>query len=366
MMKGLYIHIPFCKRKCKYCDFVSYTGREAWIDKYIDALKKEAEQYEGEKIYTVFVGGGTPSLLSPVQINHVTKMCSDFFDLADACEFTMEVNPGTLDDAKMEAMLEGGVNRASVGVQSFNDGELRKIGRIHDASAAYNTICELNKMGFTNISLDLMTSLPGQTMESLSATLKTAVELPVKHISAYSLIIEDGTPLEREYSHGLLTLPDEKTDREMYHYTVDFLRRNGFLQYEISNFAKDGCECRHNVNYWQCGEYIGLGSAAHSHINGIRFCNTGDMEKYISGAPREETALSDEDKIAEFMITGLRMNVGISAEEFKLRFDRDISAVFGAQLEKFLKLNLMKYEKGNYSLTPKGIDISNSILCEFV
>lgn len=365
-MKGLYIHIPFCKRKCKYCDFVSYVGREAWIDKYIDALKNEAAQYEGEKIDTVFVGGGTPSLLSPKQINDVAKICSDFFDLTDDCEFTMETNPGTLDNAKMEAMLGGGVNRVSVGVQSFNDGELRKIGRIHDASAAYNTICELDKIGFSNISLDLMTALPGQTMESLSATLKTAVKLPVKHISAYSLIIEDGTPLEKEYSQGIVTLPDDETDREMYRYAVDFLRRNGFLQYEISNFAKDGYECRHNVNYWRCGEYIGLGAAAHSHMNGVRYCNVGDMEKYISGAPREETALSAEDKIAEFMITGLRMNAGISAEEFKTRFGRDISEVFGAQLEKFMKLGLMKFERGNYSLTPKGIDVSNSVLCEFV
>ncbi|MBQ8301393.1 MAG: radical SAM protein, partial [Clostridia bacterium] len=177
-MKGLYIHIPFCKQKCKYCDFASYVGKEEMADKYVDALKKEAQSYKGEKIDTIFIGGGTPSILTPSQIKEVTKMCFDTFDVSKNCEFTTEANPGTLDDAKITAMLESGINRISVGVQSFNDNELKKIGRIHDSETAYNTICHLQKMGFSNINLDLMTALPDQSMESLKNTLNTAVSLP--------------------------------------------------------------------------------------------------------------------------------------------------------------------------------------------
>ncbi|MCC8161366.1 MAG: radical SAM family heme chaperone HemW [Oscillospiraceae bacterium] len=365
-MKGLYIHIPFCKRKCAYCDFVSYSGMEHLADKYIGALAAEAEEYRGETIDSIFVGGGTPSLLSAAQIDKITRICTDTFNISPDCEFTFEANPGTLDDDKLKAMLSGGVNRISVGVQSFNDGELRKIGRIHDAQTAYNTICHIKETGFSNINIDLMTALPCQSMQSLKKTLDTAVSLPVTHISAYSLIVEDGTPLEREYSQGKLILPDEDTDREMYEYTVDFLRENGFKQYEISNFAREGMECRHNVKYWIGEEYIGLGAAAHSYMGSTRFFNTSDIESYISGAPREVTALTRKDKISEFMITGLRMMKGVSEKEFSRRFGEDISAVFGAELEKFINLKLMKYDGESYSLTPMGINVSNSVLCEFV
>lgn len=365
-MKGLYIHIPFCKQKCKYCDFVSYSGMEQMADKYIEALKSEAAAYSGEKIDTIFIGGGTPSLLSPKQIKEVAKMCFDSFDVQKNAEFTTEANPGTLDDWKINAMLEGGINRISVGVQSFNDNELKKIGRIHDAQTAYNTICRLKEMGFNNISLDLMTALPDQTPKSLEATLKTAVSLPITHISAYSLIIEDNTPLEREYSRGKLALPDEVTDREMYAYTVDFLAQKGFSQYEISNFAKNGFECIHNIKYWIGEEYIGLGAAAHSYNGVSRYYNVSDLHEYINGADKTVTPLTKADKISEFMITGLRMTKGISTAEFSKRFGADIRDVFGKQLDKFVSLGLMCLDGGNYSLTRNGIDVSNSILCEFV
>ena len=365
-MKGLYIHIPFCKQKCKYCDFVSFPCMEDTADKYVDALKREAEQYRGEKIDTIFIGGGTPSILTPKQIEEVTKMCFDVFDAASDCEFTTEANPGTIDDDKIKAMLNGGINRISVGVQSFNDDELKKIGRIHDAKTAYNTICHLDKMGFQNINLDLMTALPSQTFDSLKNTLNTAVSLPLKHISAYSLIIEDGTPIEKEYSKGLLDIPNEDTDREMYMHTVDFLGKNGFKQYEISNFAKDGYECRHNVKYWTGEEYIGLGTAAHSYIGNCRFYNTSDINEYIGGAEKEVIELTENDKIAEFMITGLRMNRGVSETDFKSRFGKDINDVFASEFDKFIKLGLMQYIDGRYSLTLDGINVSNSILCEFV
>ncbi len=365
-MKGIYIHIPFCRKKCKYCDFVSYSGREDMTDAYIEALAGEARGYMGEKTDTIFIGGGTPSALTPEQIRAVTKICHDTFDIIDGCEFTIEANPGTLDGGKTTAMLEGGINRISVGVQSFNDAELGGIGRIHNAATAYNTILRLKKEGFSNINIDLMTALPYQTMESLKNSLKTAVSLPVSHISAYSLIIEDGTALEKEYSRGELILPDDDLDREMYAYTVDFLRENGFLQYEISNFAKNGCECRHNIKYWTGEEYIGLGAAAHSYIGGRRFYNVSDLEEYIKGAPRKTVLLTRMDKISEFMITGLRMTRGISSVEFKKRFGESINDMFGEKLRRFTELGLMNFDGDCYSLTRRGIDISNSVLCEFV
>lgn len=366
-MTGIYIHIPFCRQKCRYCDFVSFAGREKYADKYIDALTREAREYKNEKADTIFIGGGTPSLLTEKQLKRLTDMCFDTFDVAANYEFTVEANPGTLDDGKIAAMLEGGVNRISVGVQSFNDAELRALGRIHNAEMAYNTIWHLKNMGFLNISLDLMTSLPDQTKETLKNTLDTAVSLPVSHISAYSLIIEENTPLEREYRAGCLNLTDEETDREMYEYTIDFLSKNSFNQYEVSNFAKNGFECRHNIKYWSSEKYIGLGVAAHSYMGNIRVCNNSDIDEYIAGTGGKEIIhLTDADIISEFIITGLRMNKGISEQNFRDRFGIDIKDKYGGEIEKFINLGLMRYENGRYFLTLDGINVSNSILCEFV
>lgn len=366
-MTGLYIHIPFCRQKCRYCDFVSFAGHEEYTDKYLDALYREAEGYRGEKVNTVFIGGGTPSNLTASQIKRLTDICFDVFDVAKEYEFTIETNPGTLDDGKIAAMLVGGVNRISVGVQSFADTELRSIGRIHDAELAYNTIWHLKNMGFSNISLDLMTALPGQTMKTLKSTLDTAVSLPVKHISAYSLIIEENTPLGRDFEQGKLTLPDEDEDRAMYEYTVDFLNRNGFEQYEISNFSKKGFECSHNIKYWTGEKYIGLGIAAHSYTGNTRYCNTSDLLCYIDGEnAREIINLAPEDKMSEFIITGLRMTEGISAAKFFDSFGIDIAVKYRSELEKFISMGLMQYSNGRYALTMAGINVSNSILCEFV
>lgn len=365
-MKGLYIHIPYCRQKCKYCDFVSYPCMEETADEYIKALEREADEYRGEKIDTIFLGGGTPSLLSPYQTEKICKICFETFNVSNSYEFTSEANPGTLNNDKIRAMLDGGINRLSLGVQSFNDDELKKIGRIHNGKDAYNTICNAEKIGFKNISLDLMTSLPGQTENTLKKTLETAVNLPVKHISAYSLILEDGTILEKEYSKGLITLPNEDDDRKMYEYVVSFFEQNGFNQYEISNFARDGYESRHNIKYWTGEEYIGLGVAAHSYLGDVRFYNTNDVNDYINGSKREVTHLSKEDKISEFMITGLRMKKGISKSDFKTRFGIDLESLYGRELEKFTSLGLMKFDGDRYSLSLDGINVSNSILCEFV
>lgn len=365
-MKGLYIHIPFCIKKCKYCDFTSYAGCDDKIDAYLNATFNEMEEYKGESVDTVFIGGGTPSMLSPEQITQLMNNIRKNFDLSSDCEISMESNPGTLNTDKMHAMYDGGINRVSVGVQSFNDSELELIGRIHNGDMAYNNIWQLSQMGFNNINLDIMSALPLQSTQTLLNTLKKAIELPITHISAYSLILEDGTPLKREYENGAFTLPTDDEDREMYAITVDFLKKHGFMRYEISNFAKEGYECRHNLKYWQCDEYIGIGAGAHSYIGNERFFNTDNLQEYINGAKREVTLLTKNDKISEFMMMGLRTQKGVCNQEFKKRFGVEINDIFKSETEKFIKLGLMNYDGSCYSLSDRGFDISNSIMCEFI
>ena len=365
-MKGLYIHIPFCIRKCAYCDFVSITNGDDMFERYVDTLLLEAEEYSGEEIDSIFIGGGTPTILPHELITRLLKGIHSIFRISSNTEISCEGNPGTITDEKISALIDGGINRMSVGVQSFNDRELKAIGRIHDAKTAYNTVCKIRKSGISNINIDIMTALPNQNPKSLNETLKTAVELPITHISAYSLIIEDGTPLEKDYSKGLIAVPDEDEDRKMYADTVDFLKKHGFNRYEISNFAKQGYECRHNLKYWSCDEYIGLGAAAHSYIGDERFSNSCNIKEYITNNKRENTALSEADKISEFMMMGLRKASGININEFKNRFGKSIDEVFDAELNKFINLDLMQYHNGNYSLTDRGIDVSNSVMCEFL
>ena len=365
-MKGLYIHIPFCIKKCSYCDFVSYTNCNEIYEPYINAVLREAEQYRGEDIDTVFIGGGTPTVLPPELILKLLRGIYRCFCISGNAEITTECNPGTITPKKIKALIDGGVNRISVGIQSFNDDELKRIGRIHSAETAYNTVCALRENGFKNISIDLMTALPGQTPESLMYSLKAAVDLPINHISAYSLIIEAGTPLNDKYLKGEIHVPDEETDREMYYNTVDFLAKHGFNRYEISNFSKVGFECKHNIKYWDCMEYIGLGAAAHSYVSHTRYSNTTDINEYISGGRREYISLTREDEISEFMMLGLRKSSGVSADDFHKRFNKTITDVFGGELERFISLGLMEHIGGNYRLTERGIDVSNSVMCEFM
>ena len=364
-MTGLYIHIPFCIRKCRYCDFVSYcTGdREA----YLDALIGEMHLYRGYEIGTVFIGGGTPTVLETRQLEMLCGEVFENFNIAGGYEFTIEANPGTIDREKAAALLSFGVNRISIGVQSFNDSELKAIGRIHDAKTAVRAVNDVCSAGFENISIDLMTALPDQTMASLMRSLKTAAALPLSHISAYSLIIEDGTPMADDYEKGLLALPDEDEDREMYAAAKTFLEQRGFLQYEISNFAKQKKECRHNINYWECGQYIGIGAAAHSYIGSVRSSNTDRLNEYLKKEYQtgERTILTREDEISEFIIMGMRMNRGIGEAEFADKFGINIWDRYGAELEKFCRGGFILCADGRISFTDKGRDVSNSILCEF-
>ncbi|MGN0164387.1 MAG: radical SAM family heme chaperone HemW [Candidatus Ornithomonoglobus sp.] len=367
-MKGLYIHIPFCVKKCEYCDFVSFPGQEERFEGYIDALIAEMAEYCGAAVDTVFIGGGTPSVLPPQLIAKLCGAVKDNFNIARDYEWTAEVNPGTLTDEKIQAMLDGGINRISLGVQSFNDRELKAAGRIHTAQTAYDTVLKLNNAGFCNISIDLMESLPYQTAESFKWSLETAVSLPIKHISVYSLIIEDGTPIKEKYDKGIYTMPDEDSDRELYHYTKSFLAEHGFKRYEISNYAMPDCESRHNLKYWNCDEYIGLGLAAASYLGRVRYSNTCDLSEYIAGNYRsgEKEILTREDMMGELMMLGLRKTEGVSAAEFKRRFGCAVESIYGAKLEKFISLGALERAGDYYRLTERGLDVANTVMCEFL
>lgn len=366
-MKGLYIHIPFCLKKCLYCDFVSYTNSDDMHDKYMQALFDEMSLYKGENVDTIFIGGGTPTILSPKLLDRLLSFIKENFNISDDCEFTIEANPKTLNREKLMILKNGGINRLSIGVQSFFDNELMAIGRIHSSRDAENTILLARECGFDNINIDIMSSLPYQTPDTLMQSINKAISLGAEHISCYSLIIEEETPIAKMYDDGIYEYPREETDREMYYSAKKVLADNGFVRYEISNYAKNGAECRHNLKYWKGDSYIGVGAAAHSFDGNRRRANTADLAQYISGnRVLEENVLTDKEKIEEFMITGLRTIYGINENEFFDKFKTDIKTLYKKQLELFIKSGHMEYNNGVYTLTDRGIDVSNSILCEFI
>lgn len=366
-MKGLYIHIPFCIKKCKYCDFNSFSACHEEKAAYLDALICEMEKYRGEKVNTIFIGGGTPTSLSEDLLELLLNNIQNTFVLTDTCEFTIEANPKTLSEKKLETLKKYGVNRLSIGVQSFRDDELLALGRVHTGVEAEDTI-RLAKKYFENISIDLMCAIPDQTKESFRKNLEKAFSLSPKHISCYSLILEEGTPLFDEFEKGNLVLPDEDTEREIYEIAVGEMEKHGYLQYEISNFAKAGFESAHNKKYWQCDEYIGIGLSAHSYLDGVRFSNTGDFSSYINGefSSGEKEVLSKEDKMSEFMFLGLRMTEGVSKSEFETRFSQKIEKVFEKPLLKFKKMGMIEEKGDKICLSKRAISVSNQIMCEFI
>lgn len=366
-MKGLYIHIPFCIKKCKYCDFNSFSACREEKAAYLDALILEMEKYRGETVDTIFIGGGTPTSLSAEQLERLLENIQEKFVLAELCEFTVEANPKTLDSEKLETLKKYGVNRLSIGVQSFNDNELLALGRVHTGIEAEETII-LAKKYFDNISIDLMCAIPNQTKDSFKKNLEKAFSLNPSHISCYSLILEEGTPLFSEYEKGNLVLPDEETEREIYDIAVLEMESHGYLQYEISNFAQSGFESYHNKKYWQCDDYMGIGLSAHSYIDGVRFSNTDDFSSYTKGefASGESEVLSKEDKMGEFMFLGLRMTKGVSETEFVNRFGEKLEKVFEKPLLKFKNMGMIEEKGDRICLTKKAISVSNQIMCEFI
>ncbi len=389
---SLYIHIPFCVRKCGYCDFLSAPADEKARDRYVQALLMEIERYQGtetadRKIKTLYIGGGTPSILSVDQLDCIMQKIKYTFNFCDDIEASMEMNPGTASKEKCRALYQMGINRLSIGLQSTNDMELKTLGRIHSYEDFINTYTWCREAGFQNINVDLMAALPYQIVESYTTGLRKIIRLAPEHISAYSLILEEGTPFYQKYNSGCYPLPDEEQERLMYRETEQILAQAGYERYEISNYAKKGYACRHNLVYWQGGDYLGLGLGSSSYMDGVRFHNTTDFNTYVNqGAyveDREE--LSVQAKMEEFMFLGLRVIAGVSGTEFEKRFGKTMEDVYGDVLRKHEEEGLLQIErkedrkeaaaaepaKGKTNiekvmLTTKGVDVSNYVFADFL
>lgn len=367
---SLYIHIPFCVQKCKYCDFLSFPSSGEDRNSYIQELKKEiiwkskwASDYQ---VISIFFGGGTPSLLNQDQMKELLICIKEHYKVEPEAEITLEVNPGTLTKDKLRNYKKCGINRLSMGLQSTDDAELRMLGRIHTFQEFKKNYQDARAVGFDNINIDLMSALPGQTMESYKKTLEQIVKLRPEHISAYSLIVEEGTPLAGD-NDLLSRLPDEEMDRRMYQYTKEYLKMYGYERYEISNYAKLRKECLHNCVYWTGGEYLGFGLGASSYFEGERFHNETDISRYrFDGEKQEIDHLSKEDQMEEFMFLGLRMTAGIKEVEFEKKFHQNIHDVYGQVLKKQMEEGLIIREKGRIYLTERGLDVSNYVFCDYL
>ena len=369
---SLYIHVPFCKQKCKYCDFPSFVGKEYLRDQYVEALKKEiVNRASGYKIKTIFIGGGTPSYLTGDELNSILKTINKL-DLKENLEFTVECNPGTLNIEKLEIMKKNNVNRLSIGLQSCDNNLLKELGRIHSFEVFKENFLLARKVGFNNINVDLMFGLPNQTIKKWKDTLERICDLNIEHISAYSLIIEEGTVFYKLYDKDLLNLPSEDEEREMYRLAVEILNKKGYKQYEISNFSKDNKECKHNLTYWNLEEYIGCGSSASSYLNSKRLKNIENIEKYIEninlkGTAYEEIIINKEsDNIEEFMFMGLRKTKGISKKEFFNKFNKSMYDLYENIIKKHCEEGLLIDSQDRLYLTSKGIELSNYVMSDFI
>ncbi|MCR5210347.1 MAG: radical SAM family heme chaperone HemW [Lachnospiraceae bacterium] len=381
---AIYIHIPFCIRKCLYCDFLSFAvgsspdrGWENRKKEYFKALKREIEHYAEilpeYEIVSVFFGGGTPSVVSERDIADICMALKTAWKFKEDAEVTLEANPGTVNSEKFKVYKDIGINRISFGLQSAHDDELKRLGRIHTFSAFLESYDMARQSGFENINIDLMSGLPGQTVNAWKDTVKKVAVLEPEHISAYGLIIEDGTPFGKMYGEGgqgVTPLPSEEDEREMYHITKSILDQYGYHRYEISNYAKTGYECGHNLVYWHRGDYLGLGLGASSCVSDIRWNNTSVFEKYISpetvdfGAEKE--TLSDKDQMFETFMLGLRLAEGVDLKGFAEKFDVDPLKKYGSLFKKYEGEGLLELKKGCAILTPKGFDLADHVILGFM
>lgn len=377
----LYLHIPFCVRKCNYCDFFSASGTPKEQADYVSAMIQEIQSYQelsGEyEVQTIFLGGGTPSLLTPEQIEKIFTTIYHIFSVNENAEITMEMNPGTVDIEKLRAMKAAGVNRLSIGLQSAQNEELKMLGRIHTYEEFLETWRLTEQAGFKNRNIDLMSALPGQTMESYEDTLSKVLALEPEHISAYSLILEEGTVFYDWYEKGKLDrgawkLPSEEEEYAMGELTIQRLAEAGMHRYEISNYAKPGKECRHNLGYWDRVEYLGIGAGSSSLIKGERFDHIRDRKAYIEKIRNGEPILIDreilsvESQMEEFMYLGLRKIEGVSRTDFQNYFGKNVDDVYGEILDKLEEEQLLEFSGDRIRLTHRGMDVSNCVLAEFL
>ena len=383
---GIYVHIPFCERKCKYCDFISFENKEEFFYDYIKKIMLEVDYcfdkgnkkskeidfsfLDKRKVNTIYFGGGTPSIIDSKYIKELLEKIKEKFVVLEDAEITLEVNPGTVDREKLEEYRKIGINRLSIGLQSSENRLLNLIGRIHNYEKFLETYKLAREIGFNNINVDLMFALPTQTMDELVQSLIKVVNLNPEHISIYSLILEEGTILEKEIQEKKYNLLDEELERKMYTKIKRFLSKNKYEHYEISNFSKKGYRSSHNENCWNQNEYIGFGVAAHSYLNNVRYSNTKNLNEYLTKSFDEtyliEEKQTKEDKVKEYMILKLRMIEGVKISEFEKKFGINPLLAFRFEIEKLTKQDLLEVDLDNIKLTEKGLDLANLVFAEFV
>ena len=373
---GLYLHIPYCLHKCGYCDFNSHPENREESEIYVSALLSEIEHYApqlaGKTVSTVFFGGGTPTLLPPASLDKILGKVKNHYNLSRDCEITIEANPATVKQETLDQIRSSGFNRISIGVQSFDADELKLLERVHSVEEIHTTVDRARLAGFSNLSLDLMSGLPGQSPEKWKSNLQQALKKKPSHISAYGLTIEPATSFFKLQQRGLLSLPHEETQLEMFQATIEIFSSAGLVQYEISNFARPGFECRHNLNYWDNGEYLGLGAGASSYLNGERFKNTNLPSRYIREVQAKGSAVESTEKLdllhamGETIMLGLRRLKGIPIEEFENRFQISFKKVYGNVIDPLLDEGLITLNQNRMALSRRGIFLADSVILKFL
>ena len=399
MELGIYIHIPFCVKKCDYCDFISYSNcfdmQEKYVEKLLEEIEENKDLLKNNFISTIYIGGGTPSAIKSELIKKILDKIYDVSGIdKEKVEITIEVNPGTTTKSNLQMYRDCGINRLSIGLQSTDDAMLKEIGRIHNYNQFLDTYKWAGEAGFENINVDLMLGLPGQDIEILKNSLENVINLKptANHISVYSLIVEEGTKIEKRIDSGEVNLPDDEEERKQYHYMKNFLELNGYKHYEISNFAKPGFESKHNMNCWGQKQYVGFGVAAHSYVNGVRYANTSDLEEYLNvdNAKNVENDMKNDfevnfenkngfatiktieeiqnklDMEKEFMMLGLRKLDGVSISKFEQKFGENPIYLFRNELQKLVEEDLLEIDLDDIKLTSKGLDLANLVWEEFV
>lgn len=377
MQIGLYVHIPFCISKCYYCDFLSFVKDETKQQQYIEALILEIKSVsqtlpKDTLIRSIFIGGGTPTVLSPFLLKRLMQAIIEHFNCTPVCEWTIEANPGTITKEKIEVLKAFPITRISLGLQATQDILLERLGRIHRFKDWQESITLIQEYTNWQTNVDLMFALPGQSFKMFKESLKQVMPYAIDHLSLYALIIEEGTPFDTLYQKNQLEVASDILDRKMYHYAQDYLKEQGYEQYEVSNWAKKGCACQHNLLYWECQPYLGIGLGAHSLYHNKRFYNEENLEQYIKNADDlsklryEEASLTPKLMMQEFMFLGLRKIEGVSEQTFEQRFDISIWQVYGDVLKKCIREQLLAYNNGRIQLTHRGLDICNSVFINFL